>query len=224
MLKAIPPLEPKQPGPRAVPRLSQGKGRRPGLADGNLRRAATGNRFLALEGRAVLHPGGKESAGDLHGGSRPVSEASDGYQGERSDQNYLRFRISPEMTIAIGTTVMAPDEALKGEDIEMVASRHPRQTKWKPTSGCWAMPWRAMPPFAREDYVEEAWRIVDPVLKAGTPVYEYEKGTWGPSEVEQRVSPPEAGITQTWRTRKISESSPKPADNADLYGTHSRFV
>ena len=44
--------------------------------------------------------------------------------------------------------------------------------------------------FAREDYVEEAWRIVDPVLKAGTPVYEYEKGTWGPREVGERVSPP----------------------------------
>ena len=44
--------------------------------------------------------------------------------------------------------------------------------------------------FAREDYVEEAWRIVDPVLKAGTPVYEYEPGTWGPSEVDQKVSPP----------------------------------
>ena len=43
--------------------------------------------------------------------------------------------------------------------------------------------------FAREDYVEEAWRIVDPVLKAGTPVYEYEPKTWGPSEVEQRVTP-----------------------------------
>jgi glucose-6-phosphate 1-dehydrogenase len=38
--------------------------------------------------------------------------------------------------------------------------------------------------------VEEAWRIVDPVLKAGAPIFEYEKGTWGPSEVEQRVSPP----------------------------------
>ena len=38
-----------------------------------------------------------------------------------------------------------------------------------PTSACWAMPWRVTPPmFAREDYVEEAWRIVDPVLKAGT--------------------------------------------------------
>ena len=32
--------------------------------------------------------------------------------------------------------------------------------------------------FAREDYVEEAWRIVDPVLKANTPVYEYEPGSW----------------------------------------------
>jgi glucose-6-phosphate 1-dehydrogenase len=43
--------------------------------------------------------------------------------------------------------------------------------------------------FAREDYVEEAWRIVDPVLKANTPIYEYEPTTWGPSEVDTRVSP-----------------------------------
>jgi glucose-6-phosphate 1-dehydrogenase len=43
--------------------------------------------------------------------------------------------------------------------------------------------------FAREDYVEEAWRIVDPALKASTPVYEYEAKTWGPAEVEQ-VTPP----------------------------------
>ena len=43
--------------------------------------------------------------------------------------------------------------------------------------------------FAREDYVEEAWRIVDPVLKANTPVYEYEPGTWGPPEVDERIVP-----------------------------------
>ena len=42
--------------------------------------------------------------------------------------------------------------------------------------------------FAREDYVEEAWRIVNPVLKAGTRVFEYEPRTWGPTEVE-RVTP-----------------------------------
>jgi glucose-6-phosphate 1-dehydrogenase len=43
--------------------------------------------------------------------------------------------------------------------------------------------------FAREDYVEEAWRIVDPVLKFDTPVHEYEPGTWGPAEVDQRIVP-----------------------------------
>jgi glucose-6-phosphate 1-dehydrogenase len=43
--------------------------------------------------------------------------------------------------------------------------------------------------FAREDYVEEAWRIVDPALKDKTPVFEYEPGTWGPKEAAQ-VAPP----------------------------------
>jgi glucose-6-phosphate 1-dehydrogenase len=38
--------------------------------------------------------------------------------------------------------------------------------------------------------VEEAWRIVDPVLKAATPVYPYEPHTWGPKEVEERLVPP----------------------------------
>jgi glucose-6-phosphate 1-dehydrogenase len=43
--------------------------------------------------------------------------------------------------------------------------------------------------FAREDYVEDAWRIVDPVLKAATPVFEYEPKTWAPREVDGRVTP-----------------------------------
>src|SRR3989441_3345448 len=105
-------------------------------------------------------------------------------------RNHLRFRISPEMTIAIGTTVMAPSEVLKGETVEMVASRHPRPEEMEAYERVLgdAMAGDATL-FAREDYVEEAWRIVDPVLKAGTPIYEYEKGAWGPSEVDQRVSP-----------------------------------
>lgn len=105
-------------------------------------------------------------------------------------QNHLRFRISPEMTIAVGTTVMAPGEVMKGETVEMVASRHPRPDEmdaYERVLGD-AMVGDATL-FAREDYVEEAWRIVDPTLKASTPIYEYEKGAWGPSEVDQRVSP-----------------------------------
>ena len=38
--------------------------------------------------------------------------------------------------------------------------------------------------FARQDYVEEAWRIVDPVLDGATPIYDYTPGTWGPAEAE----------------------------------------
>jgi glucose-6-phosphate 1-dehydrogenase len=100
-------------------------------------------------------------------------------------QNHLRFWISPEMTIAVGTTVMAPSEVMKGETVEMVASRHPRPDEmdaYERVLGD-AMVGDATL-FAREDYVEEAWRIVDPALKASTPICEYEKGAWGPSEVD----------------------------------------
>ncbi len=105
-------------------------------------------------------------------------------------QNYLRFRISPEMTIATGANVMGPGETMKSETVEMVASRHPRPEEMEAYERVLsdAMAGDATL-FAREDYVEEAWRIVDPVLKAGIPVQEYEKGTWGPTEVNQRVSP-----------------------------------
>jgi glucose-6-phosphate 1-dehydrogenase len=106
-------------------------------------------------------------------------------------QNYMRFRISPEMTIAVGTTVMASGEGLRGELVEMVASRHPRPDEMEAYERVLGDAMAGEPTlFAREDYVEEAWRIVDPVRKAATPIYQYEKGTWGPSEAEARLSPP----------------------------------
>ena len=103
--------------------------------------------------------------------------------------NYLRFRISPDVTIAMGMTVMAPGEPLAGEPAEMVASEPPSTVEmdaYERVLGD-AMAGDATL-FAREDYVEEAWRIVDPLLKRSTPVYSYEPQTWGPNEVE-RVTP-----------------------------------
>lgn len=106
--------------------------------------------------------------------------------------NHLRFRISPEMTIAVGTTVMGTSEVMKGEMVEMVASRHPSPEEMEAYELLLRDAMDGDPThFAREDYVEEAWRIVDPVLKADTPICEYEKGTWGPREVNKRVLPPE---------------------------------
>jgi glucose-6-phosphate 1-dehydrogenase len=106
-------------------------------------------------------------------------------------QNYLRFRISPEITIAVGTTVMTPGEGMKCETVEMIASRHPRPDEMEAYERVLgdAMAGDATV-FARQDYVEEAWRIVDPVLQQNTPVYQYESQTWGPKEVETSLIPP----------------------------------
>jgi glucose-6-phosphate 1-dehydrogenase len=105
-------------------------------------------------------------------------------------QNYLRFRISPEVTIALGMTVMASGEEMNAQSAEMLASRHPQAGEMEAYERVLgdAMAGDATL-FARQDYVEEAWRIVDPVLKRITPVYEYEPATWGPSEVDQRITP-----------------------------------
>lgn len=77
-----------------------------------------------------------------------------------------------------------------GRNVEMVASRHPQPDEmdaYERVLGD-AMVGDATL-FARQDYVEEAWRIVDPVLKEVTPVYQYEPATWGPAEVDGRVMP-----------------------------------
>jgi glucose-6-phosphate 1-dehydrogenase len=111
------------------------------------------------------------------------------YQGFQLKQNYFRFRISPETVLAIGTNVLAQGETVC-ESNEMVALRQPgpgEMDAYERVLGD-AMAGDATL-FARQDYVEEAWRIVDPALKADTPVFEYEPQTWGPKEVE-RVTPP----------------------------------
>ncbi|HVO64637.1 MAG TPA: glucose-6-phosphate dehydrogenase [Terriglobales bacterium] len=105
-------------------------------------------------------------------------------------QNYFRFRISPDMTIAIGTTVMSSGEEMIGQQAEMIASRHPRPQEMEAYE-CVLTDAMAgnQTLFAREDYVEEAWRIVDPAIKAETSVYEYQPNSWGPMEVAQTVAP-----------------------------------
>jgi len=112
------------------------------------------------------------------------------FQESELQQNHIRFRISPDNLIALGINVSAVAEGLPGQSVEIVGSRQPSAEEmdaYERVLGD-AMAGDATL-FAREDYVEEAWRIVDPVLKGGTPVSSYEPGTWGPKEVEQ-VTPP----------------------------------
>lgn len=118
-------------------------------------------------------------------------EAPTVVSGGSVSRNHMRFRISPELTIAVGATVMGLEERKPNESVEIIASRHPSP---KEMDAYERVLGDAMAGdttlFAREDYVEEAWRIVDPVLKAGTAVYTYEQGDWGPDQVKQRLSPP----------------------------------
>src|SRR6266542_1153985 len=112
------------------------------------------------------------------------------YRGFDLGANYCRFRISPEVTLAFGLNVLAPVEDVNAP-VEVLASHQPgadEMDAYERVLGD-AMSGDASL-FAREDYVEEAWRIVDPILKAETPVYPYEPNSWGPREVDQRVSPP----------------------------------
>lgn len=119
----------------------------------------------------------------------------------RRARNYFRFRVSPNVTAAFGLTVMDREERMTGEQSELLASRYPGPEE---TDAYERVLGDAMAGdatlFAREDYVEEAWRIVDPVLKAGTPVYEYEPGTWGPSELDEKVTPPGGWANPTVNT------------------------
>jgi glucose-6-phosphate 1-dehydrogenase len=103
--------------------------------------------------------------------------------------DYVRFRLSPDTTLAIGMTVLsdAEDGAVP---VELMVSRQNtpedeeayERVLTDAMAGDQTM-------FARQDYVEEAWRIVDPILDSVTPVYEYEPCSWGPNEVD-RVTPP----------------------------------
>jgi glucose-6-phosphate 1-dehydrogenase len=103
--------------------------------------------------------------------------------------NYLRLRISPDVTNAIGMNVLSEESDTVGESTEMIASHHPDAKEMDAYERVIGDAMAGDPTlFAREDYVEEAWRIVDPVLKSGSPPFDYEQKTWGPGEVG-RVTP-----------------------------------
>ena len=100
------------------------------------------------------------------------------------------MRISPDTAFGFCLNNISVENENVSEPVEIEAQRYPRAGEMDAYERMLgdAMAGDATL-FAREDYVEEAWRIVDPVLKGGTPLYDYEPGTWGPVEGRQ-VEPP----------------------------------
>jgi glucose-6-phosphate 1-dehydrogenase len=105
-------------------------------------------------------------------------------------ENHLRLRLSPDVIIAMGLMSLAPGDGVNLQTGEMLANTSPGggdMDAYERLLGAAMAGDNSL--FAREDYVEEAWRIVDPVLKKGTPIYSYAQNSWGPAEVA-RVCPP----------------------------------
>jgi len=105
-----------------------------------------------------------------------------------SDRNYFRFQFKPFTTISIGAMAKKAGEAMVGEQIEMIAL-HQEPDEMSSYERLIEDAMLGQPGlFARVDEVEAAWRIVDPILKANTHLYDYQPATWGPLEAQQLVA------------------------------------
>ena len=103
--------------------------------------------------------------------------------------NYFRFRVTPDLMIAVGAFVKKAGDQAGGQEVELVISQESDPAEMGAYEELLFDAMRGNSArFARQDYVEEAWRIVDPILRDGITVYDYEPGTWGPSEADALVA------------------------------------
>jgi glucose-6-phosphate 1-dehydrogenase len=104
-------------------------------------------------------------------------------------ENHLRFRVSPVLAIGIGALVKKPGDAMTGDAVELLATENSGPTELLPYEELLDNAIHGdQIRFAREDYVEEAWRIVQPVLDNAVALRFYEPGTWGPAEADALTS------------------------------------
>jgi glucose-6-phosphate 1-dehydrogenase len=101
--------------------------------------------------------------------------------------NYLRFRLSPDTAIALGAHAKRPGPAMEGRDVELfVDQRDPDEAEaYERLIGAALIGDTSL--FARQDEVEAAWAVVDPVLSVDSVPFEYTQGTWGPKEADDVI-------------------------------------
>ena len=101
---------------------------------------------------------------------------------------HLRMRISPDITIGMGVRVKLPGERMMGNDVELILSEQ-AETEMPPYQRLLGDAFKANNElFAREDFIDAQWRVVDPILDDVTPLYPYEPDTWGPAEVDRLIA------------------------------------
>jgi glucose-6-phosphate 1-dehydrogenase len=99
--------------------------------------------------------------------------------------NYVRFRLSPEVIISVGARTKEPGETMTGEDVELLV-QHAEAGEMGPYERLIGDAMRGDATlFVREDEVETAWKVVEPILGNVTPLHTYAPDTWGPAEAEK---------------------------------------
>jgi glucose-6-phosphate 1-dehydrogenase len=106
--------------------------------------------------------------------------------------NCVRFRLSPDVVIAVSARAKQPGEKMVGRPVELRVTEQPAQGEEGRMDAYERLLGDAMSGdatlFARQDVVEAAWKIVDPVIHGPSPLHPYEPGTWGPKEADALVS------------------------------------
>jgi glucose-6-phosphate 1-dehydrogenase len=105
--------------------------------------------------------------------------------------NYVRFRLSPEVVIAVGARAKRPGEGMAGQPVELSVVEQPQQGRDGRLGDYERLLGDAMAGdatlFARQDVVEAAWAIVDPVLRDPSQPFPYQPGSWGPPQADRLV-------------------------------------
>jgi glucose-6-phosphate 1-dehydrogenase len=102
--------------------------------------------------------------------------------------NYVRFRLSPTVVVAIGARAKKPGDGMHGEPVELKVVDAEGMAGIEPYERLLGDAMAGDPTlFARQDVVEAAWAVVDPVIHGPSPLYPYDPGTWGPQESDRLV-------------------------------------
>jgi glucose-6-phosphate 1-dehydrogenase len=102
--------------------------------------------------------------------------------------NYLRFRLGPETAIALGAHAKRPGPAMQGRDVELFVDQRDKDEAdaYERLIGAAMIGDTSL--FARQDEVEAAWAVVEPVLNVDSEPYLYTPGTWGPKQADDVIA------------------------------------
>jgi glucose-6-phosphate 1-dehydrogenase len=103
--------------------------------------------------------------------------------------NYVRFALAPNPVIALAARVKRAGEEFVGDQRELTllnAQPDEEQPYERLLSDALAGEGAL---FTREDSVEAAWAVVDPVLEHHGPVHPYPPGSWGPEQADVLIQP-----------------------------------